>query len=78
MVIANNTITELRDYGITKFRGIVHISMDRTRNNGVAIKYLKEKTIADPVFGPCHSHTIILPGKEFNDTCNLMHLFRKH
>ena len=78
LAIANNTITELRDYGITKLRGIVHISMDCAGNNGVAIKCLKEKNIANPAFGPCHSHTINLLGKEFNDTYNLMHFFRKH
>ena len=78
LAIANNAITELRDYGITQFRGMVYISMDRAGNNGVALKCLKEKNIADPTFGPCHSHTINLPGKEFNETCKLMNLFRKY
>ena len=78
MAIANNTITKLRDYGITQFRGIVCISMDRARNNCVAIKYLKEKNITDPMFGPYYFHTINLQGKEFNDTCKFMNSFRKY
>ena len=75
--IANNVITELGEYGITNFRYWVYCSMDRAGNNGVAIKQLKAKNIANPTYGPCHSHTINLPGKEFNESCSLMNKFRK-
>ena len=61
-----------------QFRNIVYISMDQAGNNGVAIKCLKKKNITNPAFGPCHSYTIKLPDKEFNDTYKLMNLFRKY
>ena len=51
--------------------------MDRAGNNGVAIKSIQSKKIANPTFGPCHSHTNNLPGKEFNESCKVMHQFRK-
>ena len=72
MAIANNAITELKDYGVKQFRGWTYASVDRAANDGVAAKALKEKNVADPTFGPCHSHANNLPGKEFNDYCKLM------
>ena len=51
--------------------------MDRAGPNSVAVKELKGKNIANPTCGPYHSHTINLPGKEFNNACTLMHKFRK-
>ena len=77
MAIANNAVTSLREYGINRFNYWVYNSMDRAGSNGVAVKELKGKNIAKPTCGPCHSHTTNLPGKEFNDTCALMHKFRK-
>ena len=51
--------------------------MDRAGLNGVVVKELKGKNIAKPTHGPCHSHTINLPGKEFSDAYTLMHKFCK-
>ena len=78
LAIENNAITELKDYGVKQFRGWTYASVDRAANDGVAAKSLKEKNVADPTFGPCHSHANNLPGKEFNDSCKLMALLRKH
>ena len=56
----------------------MYASVDRVAANGVAIKVLDEKNIADSTFSPCYSHTNTLPGKEFSDSCKLMSLFRKN
>ena len=66
--INNNAITELRDHGVNSFKHWVCSSLDKAGNNGVAVKELKGKNIANLTYGPCHSHTINLPGKEFNDS----------
>eukprot|EP00957_Ditylum_brightwellii_P059054 4478825-Ditylum_brightwellii.AAC.1 len=50
--------------------------MDHAGANDAAIKGLKEKNLANLSFGPCHSHTINLPGKEFSKSCKEMHDFR--
>lgn len=76
--IANNVIAELKECGINQFAGWRCAGVDRAGANGVAVKALEEKNIADPTFGPCHSHTNNLPGKEFSDSCKLMSLFRKY
>eukprot|EP00957_Ditylum_brightwellii_P087234 6640182-Ditylum_brightwellii.AAC.1 len=77
--IANNIITELNKYGIDmKLSGWRVCIMDCAGTNGVAIKELKENNLANPSFGPCHSHTIHLPGKEFSKSYKEMHDFRKH
>ena len=51
--------------------------MDRASTNIKAIKMVKEVTQYSPTLVPCISHTTSLPGKEFKNTCKLMHNFRK-
>eukprot|EP00957_Ditylum_brightwellii_P127454 9719094-Ditylum_brightwellii.AAC.1 len=52
--------------------------MDHADKNDAAMKELKKKNLANLSFGPCHSHTINFPGKEFSKSCKEMHDFRTH
>ena len=76
--IAKNVIIALREHGYADLSGWRVVIMDRAGNNGVALKDLQANTLANPVYSPCHSHTVNLPGKEFSKSCELMEKFRKH
>ena len=51
-----------------QFNGWVYSSVDRAANNGVFVKVLRERNIADPTFEPFYSHTNNLLGKELSES----------
>ena len=76
--IANNAMNMPRDHGIKNFRSWVCASLDRAGNNGVAIKSLKAKNVANLTHRLCHLRRINLLEKEFDNSCKLMNTFRKN
>ena len=74
--IASNILLQLGRFNLEPnyWRGSM---MDRASTNIKAIKMVKEVTQYSPTLVPCLSHTTSLPGKEFKNTCKLMHNFRK-
>ena len=76
--IAKNVVLPLRENGYADLSGWRVCIMCRAGNNGVALKQFYETNIDNPVYSPCHSHTVNLTGKEFSKSCTLMEKFRKH
>ena len=76
--IAKNVVLPLRENGYADLSGWRVCIMYRAGNNGVALKQFYETNIDNPVYSPCHSHTVNLTGKEFSKSSTLMEKLRKH
>ena len=74
--IAHNLVTELRALRFELGDWIACI-LDRASSNQKAINVIRSNGLSWVANEPCHSHTIVLPGKELTASCELLRSFRK-